>query len=189
MTHPGNATDGDREAGLARNARALAEALETVPGSFRVLLEGTAGQGSALGHTFEEIALLIEEIPEAVRPRLGVCLDTAHLHAAGYDLVGSFEEVFAAFDALVGLERLGLFHLNDSRAALGRRVDRHEHIGKGTLGEAPFRRIMTDPSFAAVPKVLETPKEEDAVRWDRRNLRKLRSFANGRGGGPARAVR
>lgn len=176
VTHPGNATYGDRDRGLRRNARAVTEALAEAPGSFRVLLEGTAGQGTAMGHTFEELALLIEEVPETLRPRVGICLDTAHLYAAGYDLVRQFDEVFDAFDAVVGFARLGLLHLNDSKAPLGSRVDRHEHIGKGTLGDAPFRRIMSDRRFATVPKVLETPKGDHAARWDRRNLRRLRSF-------------
>lgn len=182
VTHPGNATDGERDSAIARNAEAIAEALAAVPGSFRVLLEGTAGQGSALGATFEELARLLDAIPAERAPRVGVCLDTAHLWAAGYDLVDAFEGVFRAFDESVGLGRLGLLHLNDSRGRRGSRLDRHEHIGRGALGDAPFRRIMNDPRFAGVPKVLETPKGDDPTRWDRRNLRRLRSLVDGRPG-------
>ncbi|MBI4512618.1 MAG: deoxyribonuclease IV [Gemmatimonadetes bacterium] len=176
VTHPGNATDEDRDRGLAQNAAAIGEALVAVPASFRLLLECAAGQGTALGSTFEELASLLRQIPPAVRPRVGVCLDTAHLLAAGYDLVNRYEEVFEAFDRVVGLERLGLLHLNDSKAPLGSRVDRHQHIGKGALGDAPFRRIMNDPRFTSIPKLIETPKEANTVWWDRRNLRRLRSF-------------
>ena len=181
VTHPGHATDGDRAAALRRNAAAIAEALAAVPGPVRVLVEGTAGQGSALGHTFEELAALLDAIPAPERDRVGVCLDTAHLWAAGYDLVHRFDEVFEAFDSLLGLDRLGALHLNDSRSARGGRRDRHEHIGRGALGDLPFRRIMTDPRFDAVPKLIETPKGDDPARWDRRNLARLRSFwAQGR---------
>lgn len=177
VTHPGNATAGDRESALARNADAIAEALEAVPGAFRVLLEGTAGQGTALGASFEELRRFLDRIPSRVQDRVGLCLDTAHLWAAGYDLVDHFDDVFAEVDSTIGLDRVGLLHLNDSKGELGSRLDRHEHIGKGALGDRPFRRILTDPRFAAVPKVLETPKGDDPVRWDRRNLRRLRSFA------------
>lgn len=176
VTHPGNATDGDRERGLEQNAAAIAEALMGVTASFRVLLECTAGQGRALGSTFEELGSLIGQIPVAIRSRVGVCLDTAHLLAAGYDLVNRYEEVFEEFDDVVGFERLGLLHLNDSKAPLGSRVDRHEHIGKGALGDAPFRRIMNDSRLASIPKVIETPKETHTRWWDRRNLRRLRAF-------------
>lgn len=177
VTHPGNATTGARDDALARNADAIAEALAQVPGRYRLLLEGTAGQGTALGATFDELARFLDRIPESLRPRVAVCLDTAHLWAAGYDLVRAFDDVLAQLDATLGLSRLGLLHLNDSRAALGSRLDRHQHIGMGTLGDGPFRRIMTDARLTAVPKVIETPKEDEAVRWDRRNLRRLRRFA------------
>lgn len=180
VTHPGNATAGDRESALARNTDAISQALAAVPGPFRVLVEGTAGQGSVLGATFEELGRLLQRVPSDLQDRVGLCLDTAHLWAAGYDLVDRFDDVFAELEATIGPGRLGLLHLNDSKARLGSHLDRHEHIGKGALGDEPFRRIMADPGFAAVPKVLETPKGDDAVRWDRRNLRRLRSFAAAR---------
>jgi deoxyribonuclease-4 len=174
VTHPGNATDGDRSAGLRRNAEAIGRALKLVGGSTRVLIESTAGQGTALGSNFEELAELLERIGPRFRDRLGVCLDTAHLFAAGYDLAGAYDAVVAELDRVVGLERVHLLHLNDSKAPLGSRVDRHEQIGKGHLGAVPFRRIMRDDRFRRVPKVIETPKGEDRVRSDRRNLSYLR---------------
>lgn len=176
VTHPGNATDGDRQSGLDRNADALVEALERAPGRTMLLLETTAGAGNALGASFEELARMVERIPRELRGRVGVCLDTCHVYAAGYDLVRDYEGVLAHLDDAMGISRLKLFHLNDSRNAFGSRKDRHEHIGRGALGEAPFRRIMTDPRFRRVPKIIETPKEGDGVAHDRRNLALLRRF-------------
>jgi deoxyribonuclease-4 len=176
VTHPGNATDGDRLRGLAQNAALVEEALAEVPGRTLVLLETTAGAGTALGATFEELAEMIERISPEHRARVGICLDTCHVYSAGYDLVGDYEGVVANLADSVGLERLKLFHLNDSQCPFGSRRDRHAEIGEGSLGDAPFRRIMTDERFAAVPKVLETPKGDDHTAADRRNLARLRSF-------------
>ena len=176
VTHPGNATDGDRFRGLAQNAALVEEALAEVPGRTLVLLETTAGAGTALGATFEELAEMIERISPEHRPRVGICLDTCHVYSAGYDLVGDYDGVVANLADSVGLERLRLFHLNDSQCPFGSRKDRHAEIGEGSLGDAPFRRIMTDERFAAVPKVLETPKGDDHTAADRRNLARLRSF-------------
>ena len=161
----------------------LAAILRSRPrGRPRILLEHTAGQGTNLGHRFEHLASIIERLDGS--PRVGVCLDTCHLLAAGYDLCSDagYAATFADFDRLVGLDRLALFHLNDSKKPCGSRVDRHEHIGKGCLGLDPFRRIVTDPRFQSVPMVLETPKldtpesrrRSDADPWDMRNLRTLR---------------
>ncbi len=175
VSHPGNFMD-VRADGLARNADAITEALEAEPGPTRLLMELTAGQGTVLGSTFEEMAALLERVPRALQARLGVCLDTAHVWAAGYDLVGDYDGVWARFDDTIGRHRLGLLHLNDSKAPLGSRKDRHELIGDGTMGDAPFARIMTDPRLAHVPKVLETPKGDDMVTNDRRMLQKLRNF-------------
>lgn len=177
VTHPGNATGGDREAALRQNARVVAEVLGEVPGRTRVLLETTAGSGTALGWRFEELAELLDGIPAELRPRTGVCLDTAHVFAAGYDLRDDFDGVVEAFDRSVGLEHLHLLHLNDSRAPLGSRVDRHHHIGRGELGEEGFRPVMGDPRLRDVPRVLETPKDDDAAASDRRNLETLRRLA------------
>lgn len=176
VTHPGNATDGDRDRGIEANARGITEALEAVEGPTRVLLEITAGAGTSVGGSFEDLRAILDKIPADLQPRLGVCFDTCHAYSAGYDLVGDYEGVWAAFEDLLGLSRLGLFHLNDSKHPLNSHKDRHEQIGAGTLGEAPFRRIMTDPRFAQISKVLETPKGKDMVTLDRQNLALLRSY-------------
>jgi deoxyribonuclease IV len=176
VTHPGNATDGDHASGIARNAEGVTRALEEEAGPTRVLLELTAGSGTSIGGSFQALAAILEGIPEPHRSRVGVCFDTCHAYAAGYDLVGDWTGVWAEFDDVLGLGRLGLFHLNDSKHPLGSRKDRHEHIGQGSLGEGPFRRIMTDPRFESVPKLLETPKGDDMVTLDRENLGRLRSY-------------
>jgi deoxyribonuclease-4 len=178
VSHPGNYMD-DRQSGVARNADAITQALELVPGRSVVLLESTAGSGTVLGATFEEMARLIDRIPEPHRARVGVCADTCHLFAAGYDLVGDYDGVWARFDDTLGLGRLRAMHLNDSKTPLGSRRDRHELIAEGALGEAPFRRLMTDDRFVKIPKVIETPKLDDAERTDRRMLERLRSYRNG----------
>ena len=176
VTHPGNATDGDPDRGVARNAEGVTRALEEVPGSTRVLLEITAGSGTSVGGSFENLAAILERIPEPQRSRVGICFDTCHAYSAGYDLVRDYEGVWSRFEDVLGLDRLGLFHLNDSRHPFDSRKDRHEHIGEGSLGEEPFRRIMTDERFVRVPKVLETPKGDDMVTLDRMNLARLRSY-------------
>jgi deoxyribonuclease IV len=177
VTHPGNATDGDMASGYARNADGVTQALEAVPdGPTRVLLGITAGTGSTVGATLEGLATILEGIPLPHRDRVGVCFDTCHAYSAGYDLVGDYDGVWARFQALLGFHRLGLFHLNDSKHPFNSRKDRHEMIGEGSLGPEPFRRIVTDPRFTAIPKVLETPKGDDGVTNDRVNLALLRSF-------------
>ena len=178
VSHPGNFMD-DRASGLARNADAISEALSAVPGRVRVLLETTAGSGTALGASFEELAEIIERVPKRVRRRVGVCIDTAHIFAAGYDIARHYDDVLTRFDDVVGFDRLGAMHLNDSKVPLGSRRDRHELIGEGAIGETAFRRIMTDPRLAAVPKVIETPKLDDPEKTDRRMLDRLRRYAKG----------
>lgn len=178
VSHPGNYMD-DRDNGLARNADAITRALELVPGRARLLLEGTAGTGTSLGSTFEELAALIDHVGPAVRPRVGVCLDTCHLYAAGYDLVGAYDDVWHRFADIVGYDRLGVLHLNDSKTPLGSHRDRHELIAEGTLGEPVFRRVMTDQRLAAVPKVIETPKLDDPLLTDTRMLGRLRADGPG----------
>lgn len=175
ISHPGNFRS-DRAAGLARNARGCAEALAAVPG-VGVLLEGTAGAGTALGARFTELAELRERIPAPLGERVGACLDTAHLHAAGYDLREGWEATWDAFDRTVGLARLRCLHLNDSRGARGSGLDRHEWIAEGALGAEPFRRLMTEARFAGVIKIIETPKRDAPVRHDRRMLSRLRGYA------------
>lgn len=177
ITHPGNATAGSREAALRQNAELIGQALDEVSGRTRVLIETTAGSGSSLGCRFEEIAALIDGQPPEVRERLGVCLDTAHVFAAGYDLRRDYDAVVRHFDEVIGLGRLGLIHCNDSLGALGSRRDRHAGIGDGELGEGPFRDLMRDPRLRSIPRVLETPKGEDPVAADRRNLATLRRLA------------
>ncbi|HYL56904.1 MAG TPA: deoxyribonuclease IV [Gemmatimonadales bacterium] len=176
VTHPGNYMD-DRAAGLARNARGYAESLAAVPGDVGLLIEGTAGAGTALGSTFVELRALRDAIPPGLRERVAFCLDTAHLHAAGYDVVAGIEAVWEQFDREVGLPLLKCLHLNDSKGAAGSRLDRHEWIGEGTVGPGPFRHIMQDPRFARVIKIIETPKGDDPIRHDRRMLRRLRAYA------------
>lgn len=179
VTHPGNATDGDLAAGLERNARGIAEALEEVPDTPRILLELTAGSGTSVGATFENLRAIIEGVPPEMRDRIGVCIDTCHAYSAGYDLVRDYDGVWAELDDVLGLERVGLIHLNDSKHALGSRRDRHEMIGEGTLGLEPFRRLVLDERLRDVPKVLETPKGDDGVTADRENLALLRGFRGG----------
>jgi deoxyribonuclease-4 len=179
VSHPGNFMD-DRASGLARNADAIVEALSRVPGRVRVLLETTAGSGTALGATFEELAAIIARVPGTMRRRVGICIDTAHIFAAGYDIANDSDAVIARFDATIGLKRLGAMHLNDSKAPLASRRDRHELIGEGAIGEMAFRRIMTDDRLASVPKLIETPKLGEPEVTDRRMLERLRGYAEGR---------
>jgi deoxyribonuclease-4 len=176
VTHPGNATDRDVASGIARNAEGVTRALDEVAGPTRILLEITAGSGTSVGGSFEALAGILAGIPENQRSRVGVCFDTCHAYSAGYDLVKDYEGVWARFDEILGFERLGLFHMNDSKNPFDSHKDRHEHIGEGSLGEEPFRRIVNDDRFRTIPKVLETPKEDDPVATDLRNLGRLRSF-------------
>ena len=185
VMHPGSYTTGTEDGGLRLIADGLSALLRTRRrGRTMILLEHTAGQGTNLGHRFEQIATIIQHLKGS--PRLGVCLDTCHLLAAGYDICSEegYEQTFRDFDRVIGLDRLKAFHLNDSRKPCGSRVDRHEHIGKGCIGLAPFRRLLNDPRFATLPMLLETPKldtsasrrRSDVDPWDRRNLKTLRSL-------------
>jgi deoxyribonuclease IV len=178
VSHPGNFMD-EREAGIGRNADAISEALAAAPGETVLCLETTAGSGTALGATFEELAAIIERVDPAHRSRLGVCVDTCHIYSAGYDLVQDYDGVLSRFDDALGLARLRVMHLNDSKTPFASRKDRHELIAEGSLGEAPFRRVMTDERLARVPKVIETPKLDDATATDTRMLERLRSYAAG----------
>jgi deoxyribonuclease IV len=184
VSHPGNYMD-DRDAGLERNAQGYAESLRAVDGDIEVWIEGTAGSGTALGARFEDLRALRDALPPDVRTRVGFCLDTAHLHAVGYDLA-HIERVWDEFDRVVGFALLKCLHLNDSRAAAGSRVDRHEWIAEGRIGAEPFRRIMRDPALAGVVKIIETPKRDDPLRHDRRMLRRLRAYARRNVGDPIR---
>jgi deoxyribonuclease IV len=176
VSHPGNYID-DREAGLIRNAAAYTRALRAVPGAAVVLLETTAGCGTALGSTFEELAALRAMIGDDVRHRVAFCADTCHLYSSGYDLVGDYDGVWRHWDRVLGLKSLHCLHLNDSKTKFASRRDRHELIAEGSLGPQPFRRIMTDSALAHTIKILETPKGEDGVTADRKMLRRLRRYA------------
>ncbi len=150
-----------------------------MPGPLDVLLELTAGSGTSVGGSFEHLRAILDAIDPDARARVGVCFDTCHAYAAGYDLVAEYDRVFEDFDAVIGLEHLRLFHLNDSVGALGSHRDRHAAIGEGELGEGPFERLMNDDRFRNVPKLLETPKGDDPVAADCANLALLRSFRIG----------
>jgi deoxyribonuclease-4 len=191
VMHPGSYTTGTQREGLRLIAEALSRVLEARPAAAtRILLEHTAGQGTNLGHRFEHLAEIIDRIGGT--DRVGVCIDTCHLLAAGYDICTAhgYRETFAAFDQIVGISRIHAFHLNDSKKPCGSRVDRHEHIGKGCLGLEPFRMLLNDPRFADHGMMLETPKldtpesrrRSDLDPWDARNLRTLRRLI-GSGGG------
>jgi len=179
VMHPGAHLGAGEEAGLQRLAAAFREVFAAAPAGVTVLLENTAGQGTCLGYRFEHLAAIIEQVPEG---RFGVCFDTCHAYAAGYDLAmaAGYAAVISEFDRVIGLERLRVFHVNDCKKGLGCRVDRHEHIGQGSIGEAGFAALMQDPRFAGIPKILETPKGDDAE-LDRMNLALLRRLA-GEGG-------
>ena len=179
VTHPGAPTDGDAEAGLRRVSTALDEVHRQCPGfRVQVLLETTAGQGKALGWRFEELATILEQVADP--DRLGVCLDTCHVFAAGYDIrtEETYQQTMSEFDRLIGFDKLRAFHVNDSKKPLGSRVDRHDHLGKGMIGLEAFRLLVNDPRFADRPMVMETPKEDEEGEstMDKINLATLRSL-------------
>jgi len=175
VSHPGNYID-ERTSGIARNADAITEALSRARGRTVLCLETTAGSGTAIGASFEDLAELIDQIPEPQRSRMGICLDTCHAYSAGYDLVNAYSDVWRRFDDLIGLDRLRVMHLNDSKTPFNSRRDRHELIGEGSIGEIGFRNVMNDPALARVPKVIETPKGTDPTATDARMLARLRSY-------------
>lgn len=176
VLHPGAHTGAGEEEGLAQAARGLDAALDRVgPSNVMVVLEITAGQGSSLGYKFEHLAWIIAHAEHD--DRLGVCVDTAHALAAGYDFrtPAAYEAMWQQFDATIGMERLRVLHLNDSKRDLGSRVDRHEHIGEGFVTLEAFRMLVNDPRLRRVPMLLETPKGPDMAE-DMRNLTLLRSL-------------
>jgi len=177
VLHPGAHLGAGEEAGLNKIVQSIDCVLSGLPGiKTRIALETTAGQGSCLGSEFEHLAYIIDRVREP--KRLCVCLDTAHVFAAGYDIgnEASIQKTFCEFDRVIGLERLVAIHLNDSKTNCGSRVDRHEHIGKGKIGLPAFRFIMRDRRLRKIPKVLETPKGKD-LREDVANLKTLRALA------------
>ena len=169
--HPGAHVGQSEKDGLKIIAESINLAHEQTRG-FNVssMLEMTAGQGSNLGYTFEQMREIIDMIDDS--ERMTVCIDTAHIFAAGYDIVNNYQDVMKDFDDIIGLERLQCFHMNDSKKELGSRVDRHEHIGKGFIGLKGFANIMNDPQIAQVPKILETPKGKEMLE-DITNLHEL----------------
>jgi deoxyribonuclease-4 len=178
VSHPGAHVGSGVEPGIERVAKAINEIhRETPEGRAIVLIETTAGQGTALGRSFEEIASIIDQLDD--KGRIGVCLDTCHIFAAGYDIrdQASYDETMAKFDETIGLDRLKCIHLNDSQKGLGSRVDRHAHIGQGELGATAFGFIVNDPRLAGLPGILETPKE-NGDEEDIMNLATLRGLIN-----------
>jgi deoxyribonuclease-4 len=168
--HPGS--NPDEAAGLKLAAEGMTRALQATPGKVKLLIETTAGQGSSLGHSFGQLAAIRAAIPAAPRRRVGICVDTCHLFAAGYDLTtdAGYAATMKELDGTLGLDLVQAFHINDSKKGLGSRVDRHDHIGDGLMGLSPFRRLVNDARFATVPGFLETD-----LRF-RENLSVLRSL-------------
>lgn len=188
VTHPGAHLGAGEADGIARVAEALNRLHAALPAArVQTLLETTAGQGSSLGYRFEQLAAILAQVERA--ERLGICLDTCHVFAAGYDIrtPRGYRKTVRELDACLGLRRLKAIHLNDSQQGLGSRVDRHAHIGRGALGLPAFRLLLHDPRLRRVPMILETPKDDDFVKADRKNLARLRRLLNGaapRRGGP-----
>jgi deoxyribonuclease-4 len=183
VIHPGTCTAGPDDDALRLIADAVRVAFKARPrAKALVLLEHTAGQGRTLGHRFEHLAAIVRHLRGS--RRVGVCLDTCHLVASGYDITteAGYRDTFEQFDRLVGIERLKVFHANDSKKPCGSRVDRHEHIGKGCIGLEPFRRLLHDARFAGLPMLIETEKSKGAERkgtimadpLDMKNLETLR---------------
>ena len=177
VMHPGSHVGSGEEAGLRRVAESF-DAIHRQTAGFqaKILVETTAGQGTNLGWQFEQIARIFEHVAQP--ERLGVCFDTCHAFAAGYDIrtEAAYRQTMAEFDRIIGLARLNAIHVNDSVKPLGCRVDRHEAIGKGHIGLDGFRWLMNDPRLADIPKILETPKGGDPVASDQENLSKLRAL-------------
>lgn len=177
VLHPGAHLGKGKEAGVEKVALSINEIFARTPDlQIRLLFETTAGQGSALGHTFDQLALIMEKIEN--QNRIGICLDTSHVFAAGYDIrtPESYRKTTDAFDEIIGFENLYVIHLNDSKKKLGSRVDRHEHIGEGYIGIKAFELLMNDMRFWNVPKIIETPKQKDGPDTDEMNLNRLRSL-------------
>jgi len=180
IIHPGAHLGAGEDEGIKNIINGLNIALTKTNGwPVDIALETTAGQGTGIGYRFEHLSCIIDGIKH--KERIKVCLDTCHIFAAGYDIstVEGYAHVMREFDRIIGFDRLVCFHVNDCKKGLGSRIDRHEHIGKGTLGTLPFRLLMNDKRFENIPKIIETPKDED-MKNDRRNLSVLRRMADGK---------
>jgi len=177
VVHPGSYVDSSEEQGLRRIVEALDMALDrTAKFAVEIWLETTAGQGTNLGHQFEHLQFLLQEVAE--NGRLGICVDSCHIFAAGYSIVkaADYRRTMREFESLIGIDRIRAFHLNDSKREQGSRVDRHEHIGQGCLGLEPFRHILNDPRFVDIPMYMETPKGNKGDNFDAVNLKALRQL-------------
>ena len=175
--HPGAHTTLDRKESLRLVADSLNYAHKATGGAdVMLVIETTAGQGTTIGSSFEEIAEIIAGVKE--EERVGVCIDTCHIFAAGYDIRtrSGYDKAMKGFDEIIGFEKLHAVHLNDAKKPLSSHVDRHEHIGKGEIGKAAFGYLMNDDRFSKIPKVLETPKGEDGFQMDIINLKTLRAL-------------
>ena len=177
--HPGSHVGQGEETGIDLIVESLNMAHEAVPlrenESVKSVLEATAGQGTVIGHKFEQLRAIMDKVdaPE----RMAVCIDTCHIFAAGYDLrtEKAYEHTMQLFDDIIGIDNLVAIHINDSKKGLGLHLDRHEHIGKGAIGREGFRQLMNDERLFRVPKILETPKGDD-LKEDRANLKTLRGL-------------
>lgn len=171
VLHPGAKIDLDIDTALTQVAQNINLALERSPNHTRILIETMAGQGSSIGHTFEQLAKIIALVKHP--SRIGVCIDTCHVFAAGYDFTTAekYHDFWHSFNSTIGINQLGLIHLNDSKKELNSRVDRHAEIGDGKIGMHAFKLLMNDPKLISVPKILETPKENLAD--DQKNITKL----------------
>ncbi len=179
VLHPGSHMGKGEDKGISRIASSINKIFAQNAGlETRLLLETTAGQGSGLGHAFEQLSSIMDRVKNV--DRLGICLDTSHIFAAGYDIrnPASYRRTLDTFDSVIGIEKLYIIHLNDSKKELGSRVDRHEHIGEGYVGINAFELFMNDPRLRDVPKIIETPKHKGDQDYDRVNLNRLRALVH-----------
>jgi deoxyribonuclease IV len=177
VLHPGAHMGRGEERGIEKIAAGINDIFGKIPDiKTRLLFETTAGQGSGIGYAFEQLASIMDKIEN--QNRCGICLDTSHIFAAGYDIrtKATYRKTMEAFDAIIGIKNLFVIHLNDSKKELGSRVDRHEHIGEGNIGMTMFKLLMNDKRFKDVPKIIETPKHKDGFDADQMNLNRLRTL-------------
>ena len=173
VLHPGTAEVGARDETLQQTGKYIDQVIQETSNSFvTILIETMAGQGKSIGSSFEDLAKILEQITD--KNRIGVCFDTCHVFAAGYDITteAGYKKTLKDFDTTIGLQHLKAFHMNDSKKSLNSRVDRHENIGEGLIGLKAFELILNDPRFTTVPKILETPQMEDLSN-DKKNMQAL----------------